>query len=421
MASLIRDKGKESRHLRVQFFSSDGRRKTVRLGQMSRKAANAIRVKIEAIVSSEIGRTPIDDEASRWLETIGEPLAGRLAAVGLMEERLDSCLGPFLEHYDSIRTVKPATHTVWGHTRRNLISFFGEGRALRSITEGDAIEWREQLATVEELAEATIRKRCKFARQFFGFAAKKRLVSSNPFAVLKTGHVANRSRDYFVTEHEAALVLGACDPERRLIFALSRYGGLRCPSEHLAVRLEDINWERNRMHVRSPKTEHHPGHESRIVPIFAELRPFLEEAWELATPGQEFLIAKYRDAEANLRTQFMRIINRAGLRPWPKLFQNLRATRQTELEETFPTHVVCAWLGNSESVARWHYLQVTEDHLRGRRNQAQHAAESSGTMRTARDRNAGETAGLCRNAEKQARFEDEKMEPLGLEPRTNRL
>ena len=44
-----------------------------------------------------------------------------------------------------------------------------------------------------------------------------------------------------------------------LIFALSRFAGLRCPSEHLALRWSDINWERSRMIVQSPKTEHHEG------------------------------------------------------------------------------------------------------------------------------------------------------------------
>ncbi len=67
----------------------------------------------------------------------------------------------------------------------------------------------------------------------------------------------------------------------------------------------------------------------------------------MAEPGAEFVIQRYRSTNANLRTQLERIIRKAGLKPWPKLFHNLRATRQTELEETFPTHVVCEWLGNS--------------------------------------------------------------------------
>jgi hypothetical protein len=56
-----------------------------------------------------------------------------------------------------------------------------------------------------------------------------------------------------------------------------------------------------------------------------------------------------------------RIIKRAGLKPWPKVFQNLRSTRETELQVTHPTHVVCAWIGNSPQVAHKHYLQVTDD------------------------------------------------------------
>jgi hypothetical protein len=41
----------------------------------------------------------------------------------------------------------------------------------------------------------------------------------------------------------------------------------------------------------------------------------------------------------------------------------MRATRQTELQESFPSHVVCAWIGNSEKVARKHDPQVTEGHV----------------------------------------------------------
>ncbi len=73
------------------------------------------------------------------------------------------------------------------------------------------------------------------------------------------------------------------------------------------------------------------------------------------------MITRYRDPNANLRTQFVRIINRAGLKPWPKLFQNLRATRETELAGEHPLHVVCDWIGNSRAVAMEHYLQTTDE------------------------------------------------------------
>jgi len=52
------------------------------------------------------------------------------------------------------------------------------------------------------------------------------------------------------------------------------------------------------------------------------------------------------------------------LKPWPKLWQNLRSTRETELADQFPAHVASAWIGNSVAVAVKHYLQVTEDHFK---------------------------------------------------------
>ena len=51
------------------------------------------------------------------------------------------------------------------------------------------------------------------------------------------------------------------------------------------------------------------------------------------------------------------------MQPWPKLFQNLRSTRETELADDFPMHVVCQWIGNSQPIAAKHYLQVTDDHF----------------------------------------------------------
>ena len=101
-----------------------------------------------------------------------------------------------------------------------------------------------------------------------------------------------------------------------------------------------------------------------MIPLFPELRPYLDEVFHSAEPGTQYIINRYRDLNANLRTQLLRIIKRAGVEPWPKLFHNLRATRETELAESYPTHVVCAWIGNSARIAEKHYLQVTDDHFR---------------------------------------------------------
>ena len=154
------------------------------------------------------------------------------------------------------------------------------------------------------------------------------------------------------------------------MIALARYGGLRIPSELMMLRWCDVDWERRRIRITSPKTEHHQGNESRELPLFPELVEPLQDAWEQADDGTEFVISRNRPdsvrlcngnwQQVNLRTRFLKIIKRAGLTPWPRLWQNLRSSRETELANQFPLHIATAWLGNSEAIATKHHLHVTD-------------------------------------------------------------
>ncbi len=48
---------------------------------------------------------------------------------------------------------------------------------------------------------------------------------------------------------------------------------------------------------------------------------------------------------------------------WTRPFHNLRASRETELVETFPVQVVISWLRNSPTVAMRHYLMTHDSHF----------------------------------------------------------
>ena len=175
--------------------------------------------------------------------------------------------------------------------------------------------------------------------------------------------------------------------------------------------------------VHSPKTEHHPGGASRQIPIFPELRVYLEEVWEQAEPGTEYVITRYRNSNINLRSQLLDIIRKAGLKEWPKLFQNLRSTRQTELAESYPMHVVCAWIGNSAAVTAKHYLQLTDEHFqqalrgpeRAAQNPAQQASESARKAMQQKTTNPG-FAGVCETLRTGAPVQ---VGGTGLEPATS--
>ena len=72
-------------------------------------------------------------------------------------------------------------------------------------------------------------------------------------------------------------------------------------SETLALKWSDVDWERQRIRVPSPKTEHY-GKSFREIPLFPKLEPYLRNAFELAAEGTEHVVTRYRDASQNLWT-----------------------------------------------------------------------------------------------------------------------
>ena len=286
------------------------------------------------------------------------------AAVEALERNLGQMIDQFIERRVD---VKKATRTVYGLARASLVSFFGEKKAIADITAGDAEDFARWMAGVKKHAPATIYRRLSVCRMFFGDAVKHKLLVENPFIEVRAGERANRSRMRFISRGDIVRVVAACpDAEWRLLVLLSRIGGLRTPCESLTLKWSDIDWNSERIRVDSPKTG------LRYIPLFPELVDPLLEVSELAEPGSEFVIQENRPAallndagnwqNANLRTRLLRIIKTAGLEAWPKPWHNLRASRQTELCDQFPQHVVSRWLGNSEQVAREHYLQTTDEH-----------------------------------------------------------
>lgn len=284
---------------RILFVAGDGTRKTIRLGKVSQRQAEAFKVRVESLVAQGITGSA-DDEVSRWLAGLDDLMYSRLAAVGLIKARTSSgtlALGPFIDAYIEGRSdIKPNTRIGLGQARRNLVEFFSANKPLGDVTEGDAEEYRRHL--IGKLSVNTARRLCGRAKQFFRFAVRKRMIRENPFTGIESNVRSNPARQFFVTRKMADAVIEACpDCQWRVIVALSRYGGVRCPSETIALTWPDVEWDRNRIRVPSPKTEHIEGRESRYIPLFPELRKPLMEAFEAASPGAEHVITRYRDGD----------------------------------------------------------------------------------------------------------------------------
>ncbi len=365
---------------RIQFYDGNGKRRSIGLGSISNRNAERIRDKVEQLVEHRITQTPLDQSVSRWLADLDDKLHAKLVKAGLSQCREPRVrtnegvrLGEFLKsHISKRKNVKTSTRTLYRHTVRNLISFFGEDRLLKTITEGDADDFRRYLKTSERLSEVTVNRRCSLAKTFMRAAIRHRLIPSNPFQDISAGVKHNAARQRFIDRRLIDSVIAqAPDAEWRLLIALARYGGLRVPSEPLSLLWEHVDWDNSRILIPSPKTEHHNGKASRTIPMFPELKPLLEDAFEQAEVGASFVIAKQRPKAvrngngdwqgANLRTRFEKIIRRAGFEPWPRLWQNLRSSRETALAREYGLYVATAWMGSTAAVAAKHYLQVTDD------------------------------------------------------------
>ena len=373
---------------RVLFVDSWGKRRAIRLGKCSVKNAESIAVRVEQLAAAKTFGSMGRDLCS-WVTELEPLLRTKLEKVDLLTKEvvkpatlLDTFIVTFL---DGRADLKPSTMLIRNQVKALLTVHFGRDRDVATITAGDADDWQQWLIK-RGMAPATIAKRVQVARSYFRAMQRRELIVRNPFDGIRTSACANSERMHFVTIEDTQAVLAKCpDHHWRLIVALARFGGLRTPSETLSLRWQEIDWDQNRFVVTSPKTEHHEGGQRRVVPLFPELRPFLDESLELAPDGDVFVVdARYRKAamgsggwaNANLRTTFHKIIKRAGLTPWPKVFQNLRSSRETELAERFPIHVVTKWLGNSPKVALKHYLQTTEEHFAKALEAAQNPAHS---------------------------------------------
>lgn len=388
MASLSNDSGGTRRIL----FGPVGSRKAIRLGKISKSAAQAILGHVEHLISAQFG-SAVPPNTAEWLRDLEPKLHDRLVRAGLTEERAGAkpveTLGWLIDTYKARKypTYKPGT--IMGHDQTvvNLEQFFGREKPVREFTEADAEDFRDWLLTAKPdgggLVESTARKRCSIAAKMLRYAIKARIIDRQPFDEVPRGNLATEDYAFVGADVAQAVMEELPTKQWKLLFALSRWGGLRIGSEARKLRWGDIDWKRQRFLVHSPKTERYRGHATRLVPIFPELAGPLADRFDEADEGDElvlpFLVGR---SDASLRKTMVRAVERAGAVLWPRLWHNMRATRQTELEDNFPSHVVCKWLGNSKAVATKHYLKLTEEHFqKAAQKAAQHTPELAGTTR----------------------------------------
>lgn len=371
---------------RLIQFTWAGKRRTLGTAKLTTRQIAKTKELIDLAIKTHGCEDPVfTREMDDLVRKCPESVVSKIRQLGLLQSTDSSVptnLRDFVDLYiDHRKDVKPATKETYQQSRTSILAHFGNVE-LQSVTRAAAQDFKITLERTPAqgkttfMRPSTIKKRIDFARQVFEFAKDSRILSENPFEKVRAKK-SEPAEHAEVTREMYEAVYAVCpDQHWRTILTLCRYGGMRCPSEVLSLRWQDILWDQDRMVVTSPKTEHHPGKHRRVVPLYPEVRMELENSMEIAEEGSVYAVHKrFRKAAAklvdghenwknsNLRTTFEKLVWRAGLKPWPLLFHSMRSSRATELLDHFPVHVVAAWQGDSVNTLLRHYAKVRGDHV----------------------------------------------------------
>jgi integrase len=385
MATVYFKKGKTKTRAEIQFKLM-GAQRTLSLGskynapQIAR-IKNAVEDISEAI---ETGGKPGKATAG-FIAEMPTDLKARFINAGLLEEpriKTNKALwNAYLREVE--RNRKEGTWVYYDAVGKRFLKHFPENGNPGAITKEDGERWKQALIEAD-FAPATVANSLRGACAVFNWAVNQGVIEANPFKGIKRGANNNPERMFYVSMDWYRKLLEACPSQSwRTLLALCRIGGLRNPSETSRLTWDKVNWETGAILIESPKTEHHAGKESRVIPMFPELLEELKWQRELTEEGgSPYVIPNIRWENTSLARNLKRIIFSAGLPRWERLWQNLRESRANELWTEYPRHVAAAWMGHSERVAMKHYLQVTDEQfqkaLRGAGEPAKKIEETGG-------------------------------------------
>lgn len=340
-------------------FYLHGKRRFLSLGsKYKRKEVDSIAFMIDNLVIAETTGRPLDRKTSAILDSIGVDLRERLENVGLVQIKRTLRLVDIFDAYWEAEyySLKPCTQSSKRQSRRRFFEFFDENDDVENLTRRDAAAFVEHLERL--VKEATRAGTIRDVRRVFNWAKENEMIEKNPFDGVARGSFKNKEREYYVSMSDYEKLLDSCPSQMwRVVIALYRIGGLR-KEEALLLTWDDVDFARGRLHVHSPKTERYRGRESRVVPLFPQLRKELEALFDSLEEGYSpYIVSNNR---ATLTKHIERIVFHAGLNRWERLIQNLRSSRAIEVFEQFGEIAESEWIGHSPKTAKDHYLHVLD-------------------------------------------------------------
>lgn len=339
----------------------------LRAGKYTENDAQQCAAIIAAIEEAYNGGANVDARTLEFLDMFPD-VKKRLAEKGFITLVKEKTLVDLWGEYEAanVDDWKPGTFENKRRSKKRLFQYFNPETAVTTLTKKDAQgfrTWLDDQINAGALAEATASGFIRDVKAVFNWAIKNDVITFNPFQYIRKGTTANPARQYYLEFDSFQKLLDACpSQEWRVLLILARRVGLRVPSETNLLKWVDVDFKKGLLTVHSPKTERYKGKGARRVPIFSDVAEALEKLrkeQEQSGEKSPFVLPSARGENINLRTRFEKIVLRAGLEKWNKLFQNLRASAATDINKRYGEQAEAAWVGHSPDIARKHYLQVT--------------------------------------------------------------
>lgn len=366
MATLNR---KQSGCWSIQYDLQNGRRKTLTLPRrFDESIAKEFRAAVDDLLYYRNNGLDYRTEKKKlrtWIENADPLIREKLAAHGLIKilQRHTSkeLWRAFLEQKND---VTEGTIATYENAERRFFEFFKTEDLISDLSKLQMLEWKDFL--LKELAEATVAGTLAKAKAVFEWAVEKKWLEASPLDKVEKCSYRNEDNDRFVTMEEyGGLLDKAICQEWRTIIALARIGGMRAPSEVLRLKWSDVDLKAGSFYVRklpAKSSRNRKGTRDRKVPLFPELRKELEALRDRDKGKKpEFVINRYRDPKTNLGTRITEIAKSAGVGPIPRPFDNMRASRSTEIDREYGPKAESLWIGHSAKTAFKHYLMVLEE------------------------------------------------------------
>lgn len=304
----------------------------------------------------------VNPETLHWAASLPERIGSKLIAWGMLPEGTrrtvapqQRTIGAWTELFISLHPGSERTKNNYQQARSWLLKCLDEKKDIGSVSVGDMKRWQ---ASMSHLAMTTRNKHVKRIKTIFASACEHGLIQTSPAAALKEERSAkriDRSRQFFVDAERSKLVLNKLPGTNwKLIFALMRFQGLR-RHEVFLLTWENVNLADKELTIPA---EGKTGW--RSMPIFPEVIELLESTPKASRKGK---VVDWSRSEESVTELLKRHVETILGECWPKVCQQLRSTRRTELDGQFEPYVVNEWLGHDSKTAERHYQQITPAHL----------------------------------------------------------